>query len=74
MTVHAAVLSRRVDPANGVAGWGSSRYDCRVVFDVGSSRPDLYVTENDCARLEESPTVQLTWQHENLIDFVPDKA
>lgn len=72
LTGHAVVISRRVKQCSGTAGGGLSRWDYMVTFDVGNTRLELYVTQTDFARLKEGMEGQLTWQYENLLDFIPD--
>lgn len=74
LTGHATVLSRRVDQGSPVAGGGHTRWNYKVVFQVGNQELDLYVTQSQFPRLKEGITGQLTWQKENLIDFIPDEA
>ena len=71
LTGHAQILSRRVDQGNPTAG-GLTRWNYKVVFQVGNQELDLYVTQSQYAALKEGLTGQLTWQKENLIDFIPD--
>lgn len=73
LTGHATVLSRRVDQGSPVAGGGHTRWNYKVVFQVGNRELDLYVTQSQYPRLKEGITGQLTWQRENLIDFICDE-
>lgn len=70
LTSHAEVVSRYVDQGKG--GGGFTRWNYKVVFDLGSTQLDQYVTKTDYARLKEGLTGQLTWQYENLLSFLPD--
>lgn len=72
LTGHAQVLSRRVDQGSPVAGGGHTRWNYKVVFQVGNQELDLYVTQSQFPQLKEGLTGQLVWQKENLIEFIPD--
>ena len=74
LTGHAVILSRRVDQGSPVAGGGHTRWNYKVVFQVGNQELDLYVTQSQYRLLTEGTTGQLTWQRENLIEFIPDET
>jgi len=74
LTGHAVILSRRVDQGSPVAGGGHTRWNYKVVFQVGNQELDLYVTQSQYRLLTEGTTGQLTWQRENLIEFTPDET
>lgn len=72
LTGHAVILSRRAEYSKAPAGRYSNNYNYRVVFQVGNQVLDLYVTQSEYPQLKEGLTGQLTWQYENLVDFIPD--
>lgn len=74
LTGHATVLSRRVDQGSPVAGGGHTRWNYKVVFQVGNQELDLYVTQSQYRLLTEGTTGQLTWQRENLVEFAADET
>lgn len=71
MTGFATVLSKT--PELGYGGKWSSGWNYRAVFSVGNTQLILYVLKSDYELLREGMTGLLTWQEENMLNFVPDK-
>lgn len=72
LTGHATVLSRRVEYARIGRSVHGNNWNHRVVFQVGNQELDLFVSQEQYRLLTEGLTGQLSWEYENLVDFVPD--
>ena len=57
LTGHATVLSRRVDQGSPVAGGGHTRWNYKVVFQVGNQELDLYGPRASIACSPREPPV-----------------
>lgn len=73
-TGHGFVMSRRAEYAKVAAGRYSNNFNYRVTFQVGNQILDLYVSQEEFPQLKEGCTGTVTWQYENLVEFVPDGA
>lgn len=71
MTGLATVISKT--PELGFGGKWSSGWNYRAVFEVGNTLLTLYVLKSDYELLHEGMTGLLTWQEENMLEFVPDE-
>lgn len=71
MTGFATVISRT--PELGYGGKWSSGWNYKILFEVGSHTFPLYVLKSDYERLQEGMTGLLTWQEDNMLEFVPNE-
>jgi hypothetical protein len=74
MTAQATVISKTPELAIGSGTFGNNNWNYKVVFEAGSLQIELYAIRQDYDQLEPGMTGTLTWQEENMLDFVPDTA
>ena len=72
MTAQATVVSKTPELAIGSSTFGNNNWNYKVVFEAGSAEIVLYAIRQDYDLLEPGMTGTLTWQKENLLEFVPD--
>lgn len=72
LTGHATVLSRRVDQGSPVAGGGHTRWNYKVVFQVGNTPLELLTTEAEYRSLKEGAKGILFWQGDEFCSFTPE--
>ena len=68
----AEVLSKTPELAIGSGMFGNNNWNYKVQFRVGGSEFFLYALKDDYDTLEPGMTGTLTWQEENMLDFIPD--
>ena len=73
-TAKATVVSKTPELAMGAGAFGNNNWNYKVVFEAGSVEIVLYAIRQDYDLLEPGMTGTLTWQKENLLEFVPDDS
>ena len=73
MTAQATVVSKTPELAIGSGTFGNNNWNYKVVFEAGSAEIVLYAIRQDYDLLEPGMTGTLTWQEENMLEFIPDK-
>lgn len=71
MTGIATVISKT--PEVGHGGKWADNWSYRVRFEVGSVVLDLYVLRQEYEAIETGMTGLLTWQDQNMLEFIPDQ-
>lgn len=73
MTAQATVISKTPELAIGSGTFGNNNWNYKVVFESGPLQIEVYAIQQDYDQLEPGMTGTLTWQEENMLEFIPDK-